>query len=985
MIAIFVIVILDAIFIFVLLCMFIKYMIYVSKEIKKYNNDFQLLRSNYIAYNDIKPLLDKYEYLREKTTVGLTKKIRFFKDTYDNLYKNVSMYNEEYIQKELENNKEYFDNIFDYPLDIEQRKAIITDDNNNLIIAGAGSGKTTTIIGKTKYLLEKKGIDPREIITISFTNAAKDNFILKLNDNRVSCSTFHKLGKDIIDDGNFKSDIAPEDYLEKVIKEYLSKDIIDDPEKSKHLIKLHAYYMHIQNSEDKDFGDVIELEKGFDLTTLKYKYESRKTKDLETLKEEKVKSLQELIIANFLFLNGINYEYEARYEYDTRNYTYRQYHPDFYLPDYEIYIEHFGINREGRAPQYNEIEEKRYLDGIEAKREIHKEFRTKLIETYSYDFDNFNIENVLEEKLKKNGVIFKPVDYKEIIDTISQIHSEETTSLYNLISKFIKMFKGNMYELNAFDEFYNDSCEKGNTRNMYLLEVIKDIYVLYQEKLKEEEYIDFDDMINLATERVENSYDKKISYIIIDEFQDISFSRYRLVKAIQNKTNAKVVAVGDDWQSIYRFSGCDLNLFVNFEKYFPHPQIMYINNTYRNSQKLIDMAGNFIMQNEKGQIKKSLISNIKNENTPVEYYYYVRNIVGVTIDAIKSLADSGCKKIAILGRNNSDIMRYEDVADTDKNEIYLSGDLDIELVFNTVHRSKGLEYDGVIICNMDNYIAGFPNKMADDPLLDYVTLTKDDYLYEEERRLFYVALTRTKTKCCLLVPIVNPSMFANELNDLSGDGIKKVIYEDDPRLHNPSCPRCKTGILLLRNNNSDNSSFVGCSNYPRCDYSINNTYILNSDMICPKCGSPMIKRKGKNGVFYGCSQYPYCQQTIESNEDYSDVGYNYFDDVDEEIEEDVSLNSKGINCPKCGASLEKKKGKYGEFLSCSNYPDCTYSKDIDDKNKKNESASENKLEIKCPKCGARMVKRKGKRGEFYRYPECRKTIDIREISKYIKR
>ena len=159
-------------------------------------------------------------------------------------------------------------------------------------------------------------------------------------------------------------------------------------------------------------------------------------------------------------------------------------------------------------------------------------------------------------------------------------------------------------------------------------------------------------------------------------------------------------------------------------------------------------------------------------------------------------------------------------------------------------------------------------------------------------------------------------------------------------------------------------------------------------MICQKCGSPMLKRKGKNGVFYGCSQYPYCQQTIESNEDYSDVGYNYFDDVDEEIEEDVSLNSKGINCPKCGASLEKKKGKYGEFLSCSNYPDCTYSKDIDDKNKKNESASENKLEIKCPKCGARMVKRKGKRGEFYgcrRYPECTKTIDIIELSNYIKR
>ena len=83
-------------------------------------------------------------------------------------------------------------------------------------------------------------------------------------------------------------------------------------------------------------------------------------------------------------------------------------------------------------------------------------------------------------------------------------------------------------------------------------------------------------MINKAIYKINKKYDNEISYIIIDEFQDVSISRYNLIRAIQKKTNAKIVAVGDDWQSIYRFTGCDLDIFVNFKKYFEFPKIMYI-------------------------------------------------------------------------------------------------------------------------------------------------------------------------------------------------------------------------------------------------------------------------------------------------------------------------------------------------------------------------------------------------------------------------
>ena len=907
------------------------FIIHITKNyriIKIFNKELLELRQNYISYNTKVAFKEKYRNFRDNLSMNVSNRVKGFINIYDNFFNLVDVYNNQYIKEELENKKEFFDKLFDYPLDLEQRKAIITDEDNNLIIAGAGSGKTTTIIGKTKYLVETKGVDPRLIITILFTNAAKDNFIEKLNDNRVYCSTFHKLGKDIIDVGHSRSDIAPEDYIYTCIREYISNFIKNDSKKSENFVKLYSLYLHNHDAELKDFGDAIELLKGYDFTTLKSKtqniniqnLEYYKKDDKQTLKLEKVKSMQELTIANYMFIHGINYEYEAKYKYDTSEKHHKQYHPDFYLVDYDIYLEHFGINESGRAPQYDYIEEKKYLDTMKWKRKVHKEYKTKLMETYSYEFNNNKIEEALSNKFREYGVEEHDISYVELIDAISKINNEEIYSFYSLISKFIKMFKGNNYDVSKFDEFYKEAKKKDNIRSMYLLELMKDIYIYYQNELIRNGYMDFDDMINLATSKIISSFNNKLSYIIIDEFQDISYSRYRLVKAIQDKTNAKVIAVGDDWQSIYRFSGCDLNLFVHFDEYFPHPKIMCINNTYRNCQNLIDIAGMFIMQNDKGQIKKKLKSLKDNIDNPIEYIFYNENVIKAAEKAIDKLKDLGCKKIAILGRNNSDIERFGYGKRSNEKEIDLSKRFKYNVIFTTVHKAKGLEWDGVIICNFDNYVSGFPNKMADDPILDYVTLTTDDYLYEEERRLLYVALTRTKTKCLILIPKKNPSIFSDELFKLSKESIPKTILEQDSNDYNSFCPKCKKGTLVLRENSTDKTLFVGCTNYPLCDFK-SDKINLDKPIRCPRCNSYMVLRKGVNGYFYGCLNYPYCTQTI---------------------------NKEKINI----------------------------------KNKENNK----QIEIKCPKCGARMVKRKSKQGVFYgcrRYPECRKTIDIKDIDRYI--
>ena len=196
-----------------------------------------------------------------------------------------------------------------------------------------------------------------------------------------------------------------------------------------------------------------------------------------------------------------------------------------------------------------------------------------------------------------------------------------------LIVTFIQLYKSRGYSINEFDSlFENDSITFMDKRNNAFLKIVKPILIYYEEKLKEKNAIDFNDMINKATEYI-NNHDITFpyKYIIIDEYQDISYGRYKLIKAIIERSGAKLICVGDDWQSIYRFSGSDLDLFTNFEKYFGETSILKIEQTYRNSQELLDIASKFIEENP-NQLKKVLKSNKHIEN-PIEVINYTSNKV----------------------------------------------------------------------------------------------------------------------------------------------------------------------------------------------------------------------------------------------------------------------------------------------------------------------------------------------------------------------
>lgn len=329
------------------------------------------------------------------------------------------------------------------------------------------------------------------------------------------------------------------------------------------------------------------------------------------------------------------------------------------------------------------------------------------------------------------------------IDTpyINILNSVELINLKKLIITFINLFKTNNYKLDYFLKIKKDKD---------IISIIIDIYIMYEQELKSDSSIDFNDMISLATTYVKEHKIKDYKYIIVDEYQDTSYVRFLFLKEIINKSNAKIICVGDDYQSIYRFNGCDLNMFLNFKKYFGYTKVLKINNTYRNSQELINVAGDFIMKNKR-QLYKKLRSS-KRLDKPIKIMY------GDNLKKLISIIKLKYKNILILGRNNFDINKYFKI-----NSEGIIDDNDANIKYLTIHASKGLEEDVVIIINLKNDTLGMPSKIKDDKILKYVSTGVDKYPYEEERRLFYVALTRTKNEVYLLVDRKNPSIFVREL------------------------------------------------------------------------------------------------------------------------------------------------------------------------------------------------------------------------------
>lgn len=871
----------------------------LAERINAYNiAERELFSPHFVAHSEELTFIEKfkstYDFIRK---IHISKHNVFYQQVkeiineYENLHSIVEKHNSDFIAEEKKRCQELLSDIDGKSLDDQQQTVVVSDEDHSLVLAGAGSGKTLTIAGKVKYLCKEKGVSPEEILLIAFTRKSAEEMtdrIAKKLHISITATTFHKLGLDIITSSqNQRPNVL--DGLNDYLHDYFNTHLLSQPQIIKCLIEYFAYYLNIPADMDSinSLGEIYEHEKAVDFETIKSKYnkalfmeniEKERKAENNTLRGERLKSIEEITIANFLFLHGVNYEYERLYPFENDDPTHKKYQPDFYLPDYDIYIEHFGINKEGKLPWLSPVEEQKYIEGIQWKRDIHKRNGTKLLETYSYFSSEGCLLSKLEKLLCNEGVIFREPNYYEIFDAVYNKESEKYFSEFiKLCATFITLFKSNGFKPDDLQRLNYKNDKYSNLfftqRTSLFLQIIKPIIIGYEEYLHSLNSIDFSDMINQATDIIENGYQvNKYRYIIIDEFQDISVARYRLVKAILTQTGAKLLCVGDDWQSIYRFTGSDIAIFTNFEDYFGYTNIMRLEQTYRNSQQLIDEVEKFIMQNPL-QMKKTLLSQ-KKLDFPLCFMMYYNNPFKMLKKVIdKIINEFGCyASIMLLGRTSYDYkLIQESHLFTENGNMnydrltYISSPK-TPISFMTVHKSKGLEADNVVLLNFQNSLLGFPNKISDDPILELVLGSADTYPYAEERRLLYVALTRTRNRVFVLTDGRKPSEFLRDFHASQSVFMTKSTSQDDQPLIN--CPRCKTGNLVVRKNEGYNYYFVGCSNYPQCEYTVNDTSIMTNTKRCPACGGFLVKRTGPFGEFFGCTNYPKCNYILRKENKY---------------------------------------------------------------------------------------------------------------------
>lgn len=752
----------------------------------------QTFNGQYITFREEKQFTEYYtelfqevnDFLKRLETfhVEPSETIAKFVSDFENLQGFIKSHNNKCLNEELDIYKDFFDNCLEYPLDKQQRRSIVSGEDNCLVVSSAGSGKTSSIVGKVRYLIDIKHVEPQNILLISYTNKAAAELTERMGIEGLRGYTFHKLALDIIGQvtGQKPSIYSNTDAL--FLKIY--QELLNDENFKKSVVEyFFDYQIQEQDWERQKNERRQQLSEQKD-TRLKAQFPDMDGKTVY------VRSEQEQKICLALSLLGVKFRYEEPYEHPLADEMHSQYMPDFsiyYERDGEtkrIYLEHFGVDEHSLVPMWfaknqgitYEEANQQYNDGITWKKAAHEKFGTTLLTTSSAEFHYYDIRDKLKIQLEKAGVPVKEKTDAELYDMVMAPNSKQEKSFIRLVVTFATLIKSSCKSIH---EVIREAISIGDERNEFIMKnIFQPVYERYIEELKKLNQIDFTDAILQATDICRSLHPVRYDYIIVDEFQDISVDRYNFLKVLrEGNPPAKIYCVGDDWQSIYRFSGSDMALFNQFTDFFGHTDINKIETTYRFGEPLVSLSSQFIQRNGT-QIKKDIHPFNPGIKTELYFYEYDRaNYCNVIEQLVGSIPLDN--SILLLGRYSFDdyylSFRFQSIKESNRFYYFIRNR---KIEFLTVHKSKGLEADYVIIlqCNKDTY--GFPSLVNDDPVLNYVLTKSDQYPYGEERRLFYVAITRAKIKTFVLYDKRFPSVFVDEF--LHPEKITERSYAKHP-------------------------------------------------------------------------------------------------------------------------------------------------------------------------------------------------------------
>ena len=722
-----------------------------------------LLRDYEDVYNAVVGALSQSRFVVFRNNPQLSE----FRNDYEEIERIVGAHNDRFKIRKVDENARFFDTVLAYPLDRQQRLSIVSEEQNCLVVSSAGSGKTSSIVGKVEYLIQKKGVDPRRILLISYTRKAAEELTERMGHPGLNGYTFHKLALDMISEAKKQKPLIC-DNTDRIFR-YIFKELSHNADYKKCLVK---YFVDYSDFFELDADELSKRARKLQLGEAADRYKAL-FPDMDG-KEVIVRSGQERKICTLLTSLGVQFRYEQPYEHSVADERHSQYRPDFSIY-YEkggqkcrLYLEHFGVDEHSMVPTwfaedrgltYDEANE-RYNDGITWKRDVHRKYGTTLIELSSADFEYHNERKRLVGQLEANGVEVRAVPDEELLEMIMPEEGRQEKVFIRLLATFVTLLKTSC---KTIEEVQTEVARNGDGRSRFIVDkIMAPVAKRYSEILQSQNLNDFTDLIVEATAMCDSSEGGKYDCIIVDEFQDISVDRCNFLKALRRgNPPAQLYCVGDDWQSIYRFSGSDMNLFNHFNRCFGKTDVNKIETTYRFGNPLVKMSAEFVQRNPV-QIRKNIHPYSATARTDIEFVDYTPIMFASQLEAIVAAVPEG-KSVFLLGRYSYD----DNLLNGKFRQIRRGSGLfyDVcgrEVEFMTIHKSKGLEADYVVLLNCNNGNFGFPSTIADDPVLKYVMSDKEEYLFGEERRLFYVAVTRAKVKTVVMYHKYKPSVFVIE-------------------------------------------------------------------------------------------------------------------------------------------------------------------------------------------------------------------------------
>ena len=764
-------------------------------------------------------------------------------------------YNAQFVNKREEEIRPWAESHFEHPLTQAQRRSIVTDEDNTLVVAGAGSGKTTTILAKAAYLLERGLARPDQILVLAFNRSVADELEKKfegLGLPGVEVSTFHAKGYSIL--GHFEGR-----------KPAVSALAMSGPERT----RLLRSTLESGLKEDSFFAGFkkwmvdlkVQTEDLKSAETPDERIRRERSLGLESLTGIRVRSQAELKVADWLSLHGLAWEYEKVYSHAPPSPSKKDYTPDFFLPDHDLWIEVWACAEYGKFPP--EIPEGPYRAGMEWKRNLHRENGTRLMEVYQSPPWSGDLGAHLTTKLASFGVVPRPITTEERAELLAE-KSQPVQALLSLVDRFLELFRGGGWSRMEV------SAKAKTLREKQFLSLFWPFLDAYKGALEEERKIDFHEMLFRASDHLKEEPISAYRYILVDEYQDTSRARFDLVQGLRAPDHrTKVFAVGDDWQAVYRFAGSELSFLTEADQHLGAVQRTALDRTFRLVSDVEEVSSNFVLKNP-DQIRKRLLPRIESRGPPsvsirLHEFGQEEEALRATLADISSGSENG--KVLILGRYNFSLDQAA----------CLAGELDITLKDRdgvlTVHRAKGLEADHVVVLGLESGTYGFPAEIYDDRVLQLVMNQPEGFLNAEERRLFYVALTRTRGRVHLLVPSHRPSSFIQELMEPPFKEFVEIIGEESERYR---CPLCM-GKTIRRKPGLE-APFWGCINYPQCTGKLH---------ACGECDGALEPKVSGNSIeSFSC----------------------------------ISCSREAAVCPACGRGvLLKKSGPYGDFLGCSEW------------------------------------------------------------------